>query len=56
MTFSLLALYTTLAAVFARAVLVKLQALPPSCARCGLPRERRELGEKICGCRHSQPD
>jgi hypothetical protein len=52
MTLTLLALYTTLAAVFARAVLVKLQGLPPSCARCGLPRERRELGERICGCSH----
>jgi hypothetical protein len=53
MTPTLLALYTTLAVVFARAVLVKLQALPPSCGRCGLPRERRELGERICGCSHS---
>lgn len=53
MTLSLLALYTTLAAVFAQAVLVKLQAVPPSCARCGLPRERREMGERICGCSHS---
>jgi hypothetical protein len=52
MTLSLLALYTTLAAVFARAVLVKLNSLPPSCARCGLPRERRFLGERICACTH----
>jgi hypothetical protein len=53
MTLSLLALYTTLAAVFAQAVLVKLQGLPPSCAHCGLPRERRQLGERICGCSQS---
>jgi hypothetical protein len=24
----------------------------PSCDQCGLPRERRELGEQICGCVH----
>jgi hypothetical protein len=54
MTPSLLALYTTLAAVFMRAVLVKLQAVAPSCGRCGLPRERRELGERICGCAQHQ--
>jgi hypothetical protein len=52
MTPSLLALYITLAAVFMRAVLVKMNATPQSCARCGLPRERRFLGERICACTH----
>jgi hypothetical protein len=52
MTPQLLALYTTLAAVLMRAVLVKLNTQPPSCARCGLPRERRVLGERICACPH----
>ena len=52
MSGSLLALYVTLAAIFMRAVLVKLNTLPPSCARCGLPRERRFLGERICACTH----
>jgi hypothetical protein len=52
MTPTLLALFTTLAAVLMRSVLVKMNnALPPqSCGRCGLPRERRELGERICAC------
>jgi hypothetical protein len=52
MTPSLLALFATLAAVLMRAVLEKLDALPSSCARCGLPRERRFLGERICACTH----
>ena len=52
MSGSLLALYVTLAAVLMRAVLVKLNTLPPSCARCGLPRERRFLGERNCACTH----
>lgn len=50
MTPTLLALYTTLAAVFMRAVLVKRRAVPPSCAHCGFPYERRVLGERICVC------
>ena len=52
MTPSLLALYVTLAAVLMRAVLAALDDVPSSCARCGLPRERRFLGERICGCTH----
>jgi hypothetical protein len=51
MTPTLLVLFTTLAAVLVRAVLAKMNSLPPqSCARCGLPRERRQLGERICAC------
>ena len=51
MTPTLLLLFTTLAAVLVRSVLAKMNSLPPqSCARCGLPRERRRLGERICAC------
>jgi hypothetical protein len=50
MTPTLLALYATLAAVLMRSVLAKLNPQTPSCGRCGLPRERRELGERICAC------
>ncbi len=37
-------------ATIAQALLVSANVLPPSCARCGLPLERRQLGERICGC------
>lgn len=50
MSLTLLALYSTLAATLVRAVLVKAQRLSPSCGACGLPLERRELGERICNC------
>jgi hypothetical protein len=36
----------------ARAVLVFVQKLPPTCASCGLKFERRYLGEPICHCEH----
>jgi hypothetical protein len=36
----------------ARAVLVFAQKLPPTCARCGLRYERRQLGELVCSCHH----
>jgi hypothetical protein len=53
MTLSLLALYCVLVMVLSRAVLDKLRPYEtPSCNQCGLPRERRELGESICGCAH----
>lgn len=42
--------YLILAATFGRALLVAAQLAPESCGRCGLPRERRELGDRICGC------
>jgi uncharacterized Zn finger protein (UPF0148 family) len=37
-------------ASLAQALLVSAKILPPSCARCGLPLERKRLGERICGC------
>ena len=37
-------------ATLMRALFVKARLLPPTCARCGLPFERRALGERICGC------
>lgn len=53
MTLTLLAVYTALAASLMRAVLVKLQIVAPVCSDCGLPRERRTMGETICGCGHA---
>lgn len=51
MTLSLLALYCVFAMILTRAVLDKLKPYEtPSCTQCGLPRERRKLGESICGC------
>jgi hypothetical protein len=51
MSLSLLALYCALAVVLMRPVLEKTRPqATPACTRCGLPRERRELGEQICGC------
>jgi hypothetical protein len=53
MSFPLLAVYCVLVIVLSRAVLDKLRPYEiPSCTRCGLPRERRELGETICACAH----
>jgi hypothetical protein len=47
--------YLILAATFARALLVAAKLAPetgerPKCRICRLPHERRELGERICGC------
>ena len=42
--------YALLWATLMRALLVKARLLPPTCARCGLPFERRALGERVCGC------
>lgn len=50
MTVSVLVLYVALVGTLMRAVLVKLHRIAPSCGTCGLPRERRELGETICAC------
>ena len=50
MTLTILAIYSALAVSLTRAVLVKLQVIAPLCALCGLPRERRTMGEEICGC------
>lgn len=33
-----------------RALFVRAELLPPTCARCGLKLERRELGEPVCSC------
>jgi hypothetical protein len=53
MSLTILAVYCTLAASLMRAVLVKLQIVAPTCSGCGLPRERRVLGEQICSCAHT---
>ena len=50
MTLTILAIYSALAVSLTRAVLVKLQVVAPLCAACGLPRERRTMGEQICCC------
>ena len=42
--------YLALWAALMRALLVKAAVLPPTCARCGLRFERRELGEVVCSC------
>jgi len=42
--------YALLWLTLMRALLVKARVLPPTCARCGLPFERRALGERVCGC------
>lgn len=42
--------YLVVFATFAQALLVSAKVLPPSCAHCGLPLERRRMGERICGC------
>jgi hypothetical protein len=42
--------YIALWATLMRALLVKVQVLPATCARCGLRVERQALGEPICRC------
>ena len=42
--------YALFWATLMRALLVKARLLPPTCARCGLPFERRALGERVCHC------
>jgi hypothetical protein len=42
--------YAFLWATLMRALLVKAQVLPATCARCGLVFERRTLGEAVCSC------
>jgi hypothetical protein len=42
--------YVLLWATLMRALLVKARVLPPTCARCGLPFERRALGDAVCSC------
>jgi uncharacterized Zn finger protein (UPF0148 family) len=50
MSGSFLLAYALLWATLMRALLVKARVLPPTCARCGLPLERRAMGDRICGC------
>lgn len=45
-----LAVYLVFWTTLMRALLVRAQVLPPSCAHCGLPFERRALGERVCRC------
>jgi hypothetical protein len=42
--------YLVFWATLMRALFVRAELLPPTCARCGLKFERRELGETICSC------
>ena len=42
--------YFVLWATLMRALLVRAKLVPPTCARCGLRYERRELGEPVCSC------
>jgi hypothetical protein len=44
--------YFVLWATLMRALLVRAKLVPPTCARCGLRFERRELGEPVCDCGH----
>lgn len=37
-------------ATLMRALFVKAQLLPATCARCGLRFERRGLGDRVCRC------
>ena len=47
---ALLILYLAFWATLMRALFVRAQLLPPTCARCGRQLERRALGEAICSC------
>jgi hypothetical protein len=42
--------YALLGATLMRALLVRARLLRPTCARCGLPFERRRLGDPVCRC------
>ena len=42
--------YLALWAALMRALLVRAEVLPPTCARCGLRYERGQLGEVVCSC------
>lgn len=41
-------------ATLMRALFVKADLLPPTCARCGLRFERRAMGERVCRCHGDQ--
>jgi hypothetical protein len=42
--------YLAFWATLMRALFVRAELLPPTCARCGLQFERRRLGETVCSC------
>jgi hypothetical protein len=42
--------YLALWAAVMRAIFVRADLLPPTCGRCGLRFERRQLGEVVCSC------
>jgi hypothetical protein len=42
--------YFVLWATLMKALLVKANLVPPSCARCGQRLERRQLGDSVCRC------
>ena len=46
----LIVAYVLLWAALMRALLVRAKLVRPTCARCGLPFERRRLGDPICRC------
>jgi hypothetical protein len=50
MSAQLLGPYFVLWASLLRALVVRAQLAPPSCARCGRALERSHLGESICTC------
>jgi hypothetical protein len=45
--------YLAFWAALMRALLVRAEVLPPTCGRCGLRYERRQLGEVVCSCSRS---
>jgi hypothetical protein len=51
MTGTLVLPYLVLLATLMKALLVKANLVPPSCARCGETLERRRLGDPVCRCR-----
>ena len=50
MTGHWLLVYGLLWATLMRALLVRAKVLPATCGRCGLPFERRALGDPVCRC------
>jgi hypothetical protein len=42
--------YIVLWVAMMRALLVRAEILPATCARCGRRYERRNMGESICAC------
>jgi hypothetical protein len=45
-----LVMYLVFWATLMRALLVRAKVVPANCAHCGLPFERRALGEPVCRC------